>query len=740
MTTMIDDVTEPRASTEAGVRASHGRTLLASLSLRPGDGVVLLLAAMMLLTPAVGVPHEFMLQDTLKSMVVAFGTLVAAWLLLWQNLRRSEPLQWQGVLWLPLLLMVYALGSMAWSHTYLAAVEAVRWFVFSILLWVGMNSLTRERVPMLVSGIHWGAVLAALWAALQFWLNLQLFPGGAPPSSTFINRNFFAEFVVCTLPFSLWLLVQARNSSEIALRAFFLAFNLVAIMMTGTRSALLALLILLLVLPAIVWLYRQQFELAHWRRRQAWLALAVLLATVAGLGSLPTSNPQIEGEQSGVTALQRSFFRATSLAEKGTYTKGSASVRLLMWKSTVRMIEAHPVTGVGAGAWEAVVPLYQVNDELLETDFYAHNEILQLLAEYGLAGWFFLLSLVAYLCLTAWRTWNDRSDAEQEEAPLRALTLACLLALLVVSCAGFPWRMASTGALFALALAILIASDVRLGIHGRFFALALPWSPRRARMLMMFVLACLVLAAYIAQQAAASERRLVMAAKLAATVSQSGEANHPRWDPVKAQILQLTREGITINPHYRKITPLVGDQLTFWGDWTNAIWIWESVVASRPYVPGMLANIARGYLQTGQPDKAAAYLERVQALRPNTPLVHSLEVAMLNSTGQQGQAIQLILQYLQEGSYDFDMLNIAYQLGIQTQDRPLALQALQLRNERWPMLAWDGWLKMGDIYALPEVADDARALQAYRTAVAAVDEAQKEAVRQKVPPAYRARL
>jgi tetratricopeptide (TPR) repeat protein len=315
-----------------------------------------------------------------------------------------------------------------------------------------------------------------------------------------------------------------------------------------------------------------------------------------------------------------------------------------------------------------------------------------------------------------------------------------LLALLVVSCAGFPWRMASTGALFALALAILIASDVRLGIRGSVLAHALPWSPRRARLLLIFVLACLVLAVYIAQQAAGSERRLVMAVKLAATVSQSGEANHPRWEPVKAQILQLTREGIAINSHYRKITPLVGDQLTVWGDWTNAIWIWESVVDSRPYVSGILANIARGYLQTRNSDKAAVYLERIRLLRPNTPMVHSLEVAILNSTGQQGQAIQLIRQYLQEGSYDFDLLNTAYLLGMQTQDRSLALQALQLRNERWPMLAWDGWLKMGDIYTLPEVADEARALQAYRAAVAAVDEAQKDAVRQKVPLAYRARL
>ncbi len=737
---MSDDVAEPSASAGSGVLASHRRHWLASLSLSPGDGVVLLLATMMLVTPALGVPHEFMLQDTLKSMLVAFGTLAAAWLLMWQNRQRSEPLQWHGVLWLPLLLMVYALGSMAWSHTYLAAVEAVRWFVFFVLLWVGLNSLTRERLPLLINGLHWGAVMASLWTALQFWFDFSLFPQAAVPASTFVNRNFFAEFVVCTLPFSVWLLVQARGTSQIVLRAFFIGFNLVALLMTGSRSALAALLLLLLVLSVIVRLYQNQFELARWPRSHKRLALIVLLATVAGLGAVKTDNPQISAEKYGLTAIERGYFRAALLMQKTEYTHGSASSRLLMWKSTAGMIDAHPWRGVGAGAWEVVLPLYQTNDSLLEHDYYAHNEVLQLLAEYGLAGWFFLLALVAYLCLTAWRTWRDRNAAGQQEGAIRALTLACLLALFVVSCAGFPWRMASTGALFALALAILIASDVRLGIRGSVFAHALSWGPRRARMLMMLVMACLVLAVYIAQQAAASERRLITAFKLANSVASSGEPNHPRWDSVKAQILQLTREGVAINPHYRKITPLIADQLIRWGDWANAIWIWESVVNSRPYVPGILANLVLGHLQMGQNDKALLYLERARSLRPNAPMVRMLDVVMLSRTGKQSEALQKVRQYLRDGAYDDNLLNTAYQLGMQAKDWPLALQALQLRNERWPQLAWDGWLKMGDIYTLPAVADDARALQAYRAAVAAVDEPQKEVVRQKIPPAYRDRL
>ena len=42
--------------------------------------------------------------------------------------------------------------------------------------------------------------------------------------------------------------------------------------------------------------------------------------------------------------------------------------------------------GLGAGAWENRIPLYQADGAQLETDYYVHNEFLQLVAEYGLVG------------------------------------------------------------------------------------------------------------------------------------------------------------------------------------------------------------------------------------------------------------------------------------------------------------------------------------------------------------------
>ena len=727
------------------IRALKPPTLSLPVEIVWGDWTVIILALMMFLAPAVGVPHEEMLQDTLKSIVVSFAVLGAGLMFFWRQRNRRDALRWHALMWLPLALLFYAIGSMAWSHAYLGGVEAIRWFILGLLLLLGLNTLSRERVPLLFWGIHWGAVVASLWTALQFWTDFRYFPQGPNPASTFVNRNFFAEFVVCTLPFSAMLIARVKDAALIALLAFSTAFNLVAIMMTGTRSALLAMLAMVLVLPVILYRYRKQFAFSAWSASSRILLFGVLLGSTLGLGLIHTGNPKLieehRLEQRGMNALERAFARSKSMTQTEEYTQRSFSVRLVMWKATARIIKARPFSGVGAGAWEVDIPLYQDEGSQLETDYYVHNEILQLLAEYGLVGWLFLLALFGYLSLAAWKTLRDDSPEAQAEAPMRAITLLAMLMFLIISNAGFPWRMASTGALFGLMLAILGASDARLGYSGVTACTRIPWKPGYSQVGAVVMMVCLALATFITQQAAASESKIVRSVKLALAVSQSGDYQNPKWDKTKREMLTLIKEGTDINPHYRKITPMVADEMAKWGDWKNAVWIWESVLSSRPYVVAIMSNVARGYAQIGQNEKALEYLTRAKALQPKATSVNSLEVILLSRTGKEPQAYRRSKELMEAGEYDFDLINAAYVLGARAKDWPMALKALELRSQRWPEQAVDGWLKIGNIYAsVAEVKDESKALAAYKAAMAAAPEANKAATRAQIPAAYQARL
>jgi O-antigen ligase len=702
--------------------------------------VTAILALMMFFAPAAGATSELMLQDTLKSIIVSFAALAAALLLFWQTRTRVAALRWHGVIWLPLALMAYALGSMAWSHTYLGGVEAIRWFVFSLIVWVGLNNLSRERLPLLAWGIHLGALVASLWTALQFWIEFAYFPQGPHPASTFVNRNFFAEFAVCCLPFSMVLLARARQSAVITFLATSAGFIATAILMTGTRSALIALwLQALVVFPAIAWYCRGQFAFPTWSRGLRVLAVGLLVGTVLGLGSIPTGDPAIAQEGRGMTAIERGLKRTESISPNDP----SLGLRMVMWRATLNLISRRPLSGVGAGAWESDIPLYQAERSQLETDYYVHNEFLQLVAEYGVVGWAFLAGLAAWLLVAAWRTWIAATDSQKTsqraEAPWRAVFLSSLLALMIVSNVGFPWRMAATGALFALCLAGIAASDARMGFLQWWSARRIAWHPVLAPSLLVAGLGCTALAVYISQQAAESERKIVMATKIALSISASGDPNNPRWQSNKAQMLQLIREGIALNPHYRKITPMVADELARWGDWADALWIWESVLSSRPNVVAIIANIARAHVSLGDLDAAQRDLRHAMRIQPDAPAVRSLEVILLSRTGKEAQALARCRQSIGEGIYDYDLANAAFVLADRAGDFNFADQALRLRLRDWPGDAAAGWMQLGEMWARRAGTPD-RALAAYRNALAAASAQQREALLLQMPAAYAAQL
>ncbi len=702
--------------------------------------VALLLALMMILVPALGARSEEMVQDTFKSMVVSFVALAGMFACFWQARVQTVWFCWHKLLYLPLALMLYALGSMVWSHTYLGGVEAVRWLVFSLILWLGLNALTQERLTYLLWGLHLGAVLASLWAALQYWFDWSFFAQGPNPASTFVNRNFFGEFIVCTFPFSVLLLYRVRDKASVFLLVFSLAFNVVALLMTGTRSALIGLLLLLVLLPLVMARTHAQMLSGAWRRTQTLALLAWFVASVLALGSIPTANRELIAESGRTTALHRASERVLSMARSSEYSQGSFSIRSRMWKTSLRMIAAHPLTGVGAGAWEVQAPRFQDSGSQIETDYYAHNEPLQLIAEYGLVGWLFLSGLLAYLAASAYRTVVDGTSVGQREAPVRALTLTSLLVFLLVSNAGFAWRMAGTGALFALSLAVLAASDLRLDSSGsrlwRRFACR-PWCS-------VFILSataiCTGVGLYIAQQAAECESKIVQAVRIALTISRSGQPRAAQWRDEKQRMFALLREGIAINPHYRKLTPIVADSVATWGDWKNATWIWESVLRSRPYVVAMLANVARGHIQSGELQAAREFMDRAIAVQPDAPALASLEVLLASRSGDTQSAARRARALLASGFIDNDLFQTAYSLAMDLHDQALAVAALQAAIQKWPERAVDAWIRLGTVYDSLEPKSQSQALDAYRAALASAPPWSRDAVRLAVPAAYREKL
>ncbi|MEY4735917.1 MAG: hypothetical protein RL302_236 [Pseudomonadota bacterium] len=704
------------------------------------DRTVTILAWMVFLIPAVGGSNELMAQDTLKSALAAFGILLAGLVLFWNRRGPQPPLAWHSMLALPLVLMLYALGSTVWSHAYLASVEAIRWLLLALLAWLGLNTLTRKNHPTLLWGIHAGVTVASVWAALQFWFDLGLFAQGPAPASTFYNRNFFAEYAVCALPFSVWLLTHLRQSRWLVWFSLTLALNITAILMTGTRSALIALLVMLPVLAMISLRYRRALHWGQWSRTTIATVLLAGLGASAVLGNLPTTNPRIAQELTGVSAWQRGAVRTASMAQTTEYTVGSFSVRSQMWRATLRMMVSQPLVGVGAGAWEVNIPLFQNDDTTLEIDYYAHNEYLQLLSEYGLVvGGLVLAFLGAYWLLSVLIT--RRLDRTHDcEGALRAFTLTSMFAMGVVSAAGFPWHLAGCGVLFALGLAILWGSDLRLVSHLTKQLHAEPWSRAIRPAALLLLLLALGLATYVTQRAVRTERAIVQALLWANSLPKTQISLTPTQQDTKDHMLALLRGGIALNPHYRKLTPMASEVLMAQGDWANAAWILQSVTDSRPHVAALWKGQALAHAQMHHVDLALQALHQVQRLRSDTKPTQNLEIVVLSNIGQEAKAADLLRGYFDNRNYDYELVQAGYALGLKMHDQALAIRALEVRNQTWPEQAADGYFRMGTIYAEATPPNSALALRAFASGLATVPATEKDNFLQQVPAHYRTQL
>lgn len=711
----------------------------------PGSPAALTwLVVLAVLLPAAGVPGEWVLQDTLKSTLLTAGlllALVAWWLTQRSAQRRGEAptWTWHGVLALPLVLMVCAVLAMGWSHTYLAGVEAARWAVLGLTLWVALQNLRADNAMRLVWAIHWGAVGACLWTAAQFWADLAWFPQAAAPASTFANRNFFAEYLVCSLPFSVLALSQIATPRWRALVAFSVAFNVVALMMTGTRSALTALLVIALPLAVGLWRYRSALAWGRWSAASRTVVALVVLASVLGLGSLPTRNTELLQGGPATTALGRSWQRAASMAQTTEYTEGSFSLRAAFWKNTARMWLDRPWIGVGAGAWEVYIALYQGPSADEEPDYYAHNEYLQLLAEYGLpVGGGVLAVLLAYLVIAARHTW--RLPANAAWAPLRATALCSLLAFLVVSLAGFPWRLAGTGMLFMLCLALLAASDRDLALPDTLGGRTLPIG-RRGLWIAGFALALgALLATVVATQAIRAEWAIV------SSIHRFNHALQLRsTDPAATRRLQdegiaLVKKGMALNPHYRKLLAIPAEQLASLGDWAATADVLQHIADSRPHIANVWSNLVLARIELQQADSARAALHELARLQPDSARVRSLELLLLSRTGHEAEAAQKARDYFAQGVVDFDATLLAYSVGLKLQQWDLVEQALRLRAAHWPTTAVDSYYRLAQAYMEAGAGYEKRALQAFREGRAHLPPGERDNYLRQLPPDYRAQM
>jgi O-antigen ligase len=250
-----------------------------------------------------------------------------------------------------------------WSVVVLLSSQVI-FFITTLIL---VNSLERLRKVLLMA---MGSVaLGALYMLKEWWGGSAVYGAGYRPGYVTGDPNFFAACAILCLPLAFGWTMEGRRGWERVYCLGCLLLGLAGSMVAASRGGFLG---LLLALGVFVWHSR-------YRAKVMTLVAGVLVVFLVVSPSSPVRR-LLEPTQSDVQA---------------------RDARFELWAAGLRMVQSHPLLGVGLGNFKSAVSEYSGFESDLE--LISHNGYLDVAAESGLPAFGALAALLFYSYRTAAR-------------------------------------------------------------------------------------------------------------------------------------------------------------------------------------------------------------------------------------------------------------------------------------------------------------------------------------------------
>lgn len=268
--------------------------------------------------------------------------------------------------------------------------------------------------------------IAGVYAFLQFcgydfavWQESQLYGRAI---GTLGQPNFLGSFLLATLAMTAYTFFSVSNIRWKIFSVFMFVCQLAGLVLSGSRSAWLAFIVVLVFL----------FLLFSWRRWRWRALLASVIVSVFFIGILFFVMP----------------VRMNALFDSGY---GSIALRRYFYQSAWSAIEERPFFGVGLeNGGEVFAAGYQANwGTLMNIDSYtdkAHNNILDIIVQTGLVGFIFWAGLNIFLfgqCYLLWRRRETRAFAVAALSALAAYGISLLFGISDISGVFYFWVIAA---------------------------------------------------------------------------------------------------------------------------------------------------------------------------------------------------------------------------------------------------------------------------------------------------------
>jgi O-antigen ligase len=233
-----------------------------------------------------------------------------------------------------------------------------------------------SRLRKIIFGMETAAVLVAVYSFLQKSgmdpFDIQPI-GISRPVSTLGNAVFAGGFLAIVLPLSI---LNVSLKKNVILRVLFPVLILAGIIVTGTRSAYLAV-FFGLAAAAMIYVFSERTKGSIKKLKKPFIAAGIIFAVVVMLVFLFPENQFVQ--------------RFLSIFSAGDNT------RIYLWRDSFNIFLNYPLFGTGIGMFpNALEGYYSVRlktDEILKVFDNAHNNFLHILCTMGITG------LITYLLL-----------------------------------------------------------------------------------------------------------------------------------------------------------------------------------------------------------------------------------------------------------------------------------------------------------------------------------------------------
>ncbi len=380
---------------------------------------------------------------------LTFGVLLLWGARFWLSPRPQ--LLWPPVCWAVVAFCVYAVVRYFNADIeYVARQELIRILVYAFLFLAILNNLYRQESAQIIScTLVFLAMAISFYAVYQFlthsnrvWF-FQVRGADFGASGTYLLRNHLGGFLEMLLPLGLAYTLTSRLKPLTKILLGYASLVMLAgIAATVSRGTYISTVLAMLLFFAAL-LFRRKYRLP------SLMLLAAVL--VAGAYFLPVSFP--------VQVRFKSLFEPAGPIEEDT--------RFILWRSAIQVWQENPWWGVGPAHYDYRFRQFRPGEVQLRPGW-AHNDYLNGLAEWGIAGTALVASAWILLGLGVLKTWRAVQGASTDLGKERnsskfALVLGAsvgLTAILVHSAVDFNLHIPAN-AVLATALMALLSSCLR---------------------------------------------------------------------------------------------------------------------------------------------------------------------------------------------------------------------------------------------------------------------------------------